>query len=135
VVIIPIIEGTGVYSFFGILLIIAGIIFLMLSFVGSSFELVGFDELEMKSSPKPYPTATTSKDDRNKRLKDYRTRDGRERSPRPEYRPEQRSERKTSVKTGGVVFIGPVPIIWGSDKKIAYIMALVSVARIKKSRT
>jgi uncharacterized protein (TIGR00304 family) len=36
----------------------------------------------------------------------------------------------TSIKTGGVLFIGPIPIIWGSDKKTGYIMAVVSLVLV-----
>ena len=41
-------------------------------------------------------------------------------------RPESTSTRKT--KYGGVVLIGPVPIAFGSDKRIALIMLVIGVA-------
>jgi len=40
--------------------------------------------------------------------------------------PSTRTERKTSF--GGVVLLGPIPIAFGSDKKMAIIMLVVGVA-------
>lgn len=36
-------------------------------------------------------------------------------------------EKKTSVKGGGVVLIGPIPIVFGSNWKIALVMMLIAV--------
>jgi len=38
--------------------------------------------------------------------------------------------RKTSVKGGGVVLIGPIPIVFGSNWKIAVIMMIIAIILI-----
>lgn len=43
----------------------------------------------------------------------------------PEERGEHATERRKSI--GGVIFIGPVPIIFGSDRKIAWYMMVIAV--------
>jgi len=40
------------------------------------------------------------------------------------------SSRKTSIKGGGVVLIGPIPIVFGSNWKIAAILMILSVCII-----
>jgi len=35
--------------------------------------------------------------------------------------------KKTSIKTGGVVFIGPIPIVFGSNWKIAAILMFLAI--------
>lgn len=37
------------------------------------------------------------------------------------------SEKKTSVKGGGVVLIGPIPIVFGSNWKIALVLMIVAI--------
>ena len=39
-------------------------------------------------------------------------------------------ERKTSVKGGGVVLIGPIPIVFGSNWKIAALLMMISIILI-----
>ena len=131
IVIIPVIEGTGVFSFLGILMIILGIILLMISFASGRFEWADLDDLEReedRTRNRDYPAAD--------KYGHTRPTDGRYTRPKPggaaraepadyRYRAQPRSGRPT-IKTGGVVFIGPLPIIWGSDKKIGYIMAVVA---------
>ena len=39
-------------------------------------------------------------------------------------------QKKTSIKGGGVVFIGPIPIIFGSNWKIALLMMVVAIILI-----
>jgi uncharacterized protein (TIGR00304 family) len=34
---------------------------------------------------------------------------------------------KTQVRGGGVVFIGPIPIVFGTDKKMAFAVAVLAV--------
>lgn len=127
VVIFPVIEGTGVFSFLGVLLIIIGIVLLMVSFVSGSIEWVGFDDLEL-DRPEPYPTTDPHPRQPYKKPKRYRDKRDYERKPPRDF--ERRPKKRTSDKTGGMVFIGPLPIIWGSDRKITYIMALVSVVLV-----
>lgn len=128
-VIIFVIEGSGVYSFLGILgilLVFLGFIFLLIAFVSSSYELVGLgsgelswdDEVEYESAQRP-----------KKRTKKGAAKTA---TKQPIKQPQQqpRPRPRTSVKTGGVIFIGPIPIIWGSDRKIAYIMAIVAVVLV-----
>lgn len=40
------------------------------------------------------------------------------------------SSRKTSIKGGGVVLIGPIPIVFGSNWKIAVILMILSICII-----
>lgn len=42
----------------------------------------------------------------------------------PEERP---SQKKTSVKGGGVILIGPIPIIFGSNWKITLVLMIVAI--------
>lgn len=37
------------------------------------------------------------------------------------------SEKKTSVKGGGVVLVGPIPIVFGSNWKIALVLMVVAI--------
>jgi uncharacterized protein (TIGR00304 family) len=110
-VIIPIFHGTGAIFFVGTILIILAIFLLMIGFVSrwGNIEWGSLDDLKDDDYREPY---TSSRD---------RTRYKRGRAP------PRTPARRTSVKHGGVVFIGPIPIIWGSDKKIATIMAVVAL--------
>ncbi|WP_455392083.1 TIGR00304 family membrane protein [[Eubacterium] cellulosolvens] len=119
-VIIPIIEGTGLFSFLGVIFIFLGFIFLMIALVSGSYEWVpledfGWGEAEEKPRARKIPAKGTSKS------KTYRE----ERGPTEMWSQRQYPQRTT--KSGGVIFIGPIPIIWGSDRRIAYIMAVVAV--------
>jgi uncharacterized protein (TIGR00304 family) len=135
--IIPVFQGTGPYSFAGTLLIIAGIITFMVGLASGSFQFVSLDEFYAEFD-EPYPTKhardTGSKAGgakrNNSRQPEFSTAGGPavDRSYGCETRPATKP--RSTIKTGGVVFIGPIPIIWGSDKKIAYIMALVSVVLV-----
>ncbi len=45
--------------------------------------------------------------------------------------PSQEGERRTEVRGGGVVMLGPIPIVFGSDAKwasIAMVLAIVLIA-------
>ena len=125
-IIIFVIEGSGVYSFLGILgilLVFLGFIFLLIAFAHSSYETVRFedfwdeDEYELIRRPKKRTKKGAGKTALKQPIKQ---------SQQPGSRPRPR----TTVKSGGVIFIGPIPIIWGSDRKIAYIMAIVSVVLV-----
>jgi uncharacterized protein (TIGR00304 family) len=88
-----------------------------------------FDDLEFEQR-KPKPIAIDKPSTRNqkpyKRPKGDRERVT-SRVPMDQNRPRSG---KPAIKTGGVVFIGPIPIIWGSDRKIAFVMAIVSVVLV-----
>jgi len=43
---------------------------------------------------------------------------------------ENQPKKKSSIKTGGVILIGPIPIIFGSNWKIALVLMLVSIILI-----
>jgi uncharacterized protein (TIGR00304 family) len=43
---------------------------------------------------------------------------------------EDKPRKKTSVKGGGVVLIGPIPIVFGSNWKIAAIMMIIAIILI-----
>ena len=52
----------------------------------------------------------------------------REKEEKPEEKEDKQKKTKSKVRGGGVVLIGPIPIIFGSDKKfllIAVILAIV----------
>lgn len=127
-VIIFVIEGSGVYSFLGmlgILLVFLGFIFLLIAFAHSSYESVRFedfwddeDEYELIRRPKKRTKKGAGKTALKQPIKQQ------QQTPGPRQRP------RTTVKSGGVIFIGPIPLIWGSDRKIAYIMAIVSVVLV-----
>jgi len=119
-VIIFVIEGSGWYSFLGILgilLIFLGFIFLLIGFVSSSFEWATLEDLGWNDEEKYYSKHQPEKQ-LKKRINKPRTNHLEKRVPR------------SSIKTGGVIFIGPIPIIWGSDKRITYIMVIVTVVLV-----
>lgn len=41
--------------------------------------------------------------------------------------PKEKNESKPKVQAGGVIFLGPIPIVFGSSKKIGRTMLLVAV--------
>ena len=43
------------------------------------------------------------------------------------HMPENKHEKEITVKGGGVVFIGPVPIIFGTDKRTVVILVLLAI--------
>jgi uncharacterized protein (TIGR00304 family) len=123
---IPVIEGTGIFSILGILLIIAGIFLFMFGYIGDSFELISEEEyVAMFNRPSQSPHPIGGKPP---------SPPGRPQSQQREHFPGQEQTQpqkpKARIRSGGVIFIGPIPIIWGSDRKTAYIMALVSVVMV-----
>ena len=129
-VIFPIIEGTGLFSFLGILLVFLGFILLMVAFVSGSYEWVGIDdfdwddfvhgdEYEYYSRRHPRSKKTAKKGKGKPKSSASR--------PSAQYDDHMRARPRRSIKSGGVIFIGPIPIIWGSDKRIGYLMAVVAV--------
>jgi uncharacterized protein (TIGR00304 family) len=125
-VIIPIFTGSGWLFGLGSLLLILGFILLFIGFVAGSFELVSLD-LEGYGWPEPKPGERRKYEQPSQKTAQRTGKKGTRTSSTP--RPESGRPR-SSISTGGVVFVGPIPIIWGSDKKIAYIMALVSVVLV-----
>jgi uncharacterized protein (TIGR00304 family) len=128
IIIPPIFIGSGWPFSIGSLFIFIGFILMYIGFFSRAFTIIEDDEFEYEP-PVRRPVKTTS---------------GKSKSSKPGSRaPNQRTDAKaykqpvgdnyyqprprTTFKTGGVVFIGPIPILWGSDKKIATIMAVVSV--------
>ena len=98
VVFIPVVYGSGIMAFLGMICIIAAI---FLGFLGVANRFVGEEEDE--------PERSTSKT----------------RPPQPtQYKPQK------SVKGGGVVLIGPIPVIFGSDTRMAVILAILAIILI-----
>jgi len=80
---------------------------------------MGWDELDDFGTAEPYPPAKHRTNSNGKKG----------RTDHPERRPPQQDQIRTrsNIRSGGVIFIGPIPIIWGSDKRIGYMMAVVAV--------
>jgi uncharacterized protein (TIGR00304 family) len=98
VVFIPVVHGSGIMAFLGMICIIAAI---FLAFLGFANRFVGEEGNESERS--------TSKT----------------RPPQPtQYKPQK------SVKGGGVVLIGPIPVIFGSDTKMAIILVILAIILI-----
>ena len=132
-VIVLVVEGSGLYSLLGVLgiiLIFLGFIFLLIAFLSSSFELISLEDLERDELGYEYYETVGARPKKAMKRQGTLTKSGKTRSPPypPERRPQPQPRRQ--IKTGGVVFIGPIPIIWGSDNKIAYMMAIVSVVLV-----
>jgi uncharacterized membrane protein len=131
IVIFPVIEGSGLLSFAGILLIFLGFIMLMVAFVSGSFEWVGMGELGWDDED-DYPRSRsvsgqkTKGDGSTKKARKLDPGTSRE-APRDSGYPPTRPRRRGGIRSGGVIFIGPIPIIWGSDKKIGFMMAIVAI--------
>ena len=120
IIFFPVFEGTGIFSIVGILLVMLGIFFFMFSLAAGSFELVGFGGLGGLGGLEGFEDFDPDHNhDHDRPLRKHRT------PASAQHRPVQKP--KTSIKSGGVIFIGPIPIIWGSDKKTGYIMAIVAL--------
>jgi uncharacterized protein (TIGR00304 family) len=52
----------------------------------------------------------------------------REKREKPEEKEEKPKKTKSKVRGGGVVLIGPIPIIFGSDKKFLIIAVILAIA-------
>ncbi len=92
-VIFPVVTATGAWGFLGILLMIAGVFLLFLTWgvaPASAYEAA--------------PIATPA-------------------PPPPSVAPPSEPRRRW----GGVVFLGPIPVVFGSDQKITKWMLLVAV--------
>ena len=93
VVFIPVFFGSGLFSFLGVLCIMAA---LFLAFFG--FAAGALRGLEPDQSNQP------------------------SQGPQPAV--------KKSIKGGGVVLIGPIPVIFGSDSKTAIILVVLAIVLI-----
>ena len=110
ILIIPVFIGHGIYSFIGILLIIFAIFVGIYGFIqGGDWVMADEDDYEDLFGTKKRPRS----DQRS------RQRPGQTQTPEPRPRPK--------VRGGGVVLIGPIPIIFGSDKKSAIILSILAI--------
>jgi uncharacterized protein (TIGR00304 family) len=109
--IFPIFIGQGIYSFLGTILIILAIFVGIYGFIqGGDWVLAGEDEYDELFGSRKKPKY------------------GKRQQPRPGHQnriPEPRPRAK--VRGGGVVLIGPVPIIFGSDKNSAIILSILAI--------
>lgn len=104
-VIIPIFIGHGIYSFLGVVIIILAIFIGIYAFIQGGWVLAGdefFDDY-YPPPPRPKPGARPPPGS----------------PPRPRPRPK--------VHGGGVILIGPIPIIFGSDNKTAIILSILAI--------
>lgn len=98
--IFPFIMGGGLFMGIGMLLVIIGLIVLVIGFA-TRFTLVSMDEVFEDEVPKRRRTVG------DQEVKARRMGGGR--------------------KGGGVVFIGPIPIIWGSSTKVTKSMLYLAI--------
>ena len=128
IIIPPIFIGSDWVFSIGSLLIFIGFILLYIGFFSGAFKFIEEDEFENEPSVLG-PVATTMGKPKPQKSGShtYKHRPDATAYKQPVgvdyYPPRQRS----TFKTGGVIFIGPIPILWGSDKKIAKIMAVVTL--------
>ena len=115
IIIPPIFIGSGWPFSIGTLLIFIGFILMYIGFFSRAFRLMEEDEYE-----EPPRTQRTVKKTKGKptSTKAYK---------QPIADQYYSVRPRSTFKTGGVLFIGPIPILWGSDKRIAAIMAVVTV--------
>jgi len=128
IIIPPIFIGSGWPFSIGSLLIFIGFILMYIGFFSRAFMLVEEDEFD--TEPRVLRTVRPTTD---------KTKSVKPGTRAPKQRPNAKAYKqpvgdvdyqlrpRSTFKTGGVIFIGPIPILWGSDKKIATIMAVVTV--------
>lgn len=92
VLIFPVLTGSGLFGFAGVLLLIAGMFLGFASFAGIPWRFP-----PAPSAPSPAPTPPTGPGAPPKRF-------------------------------GGLVFVGPIPIVFGSDPQVSKAMLAVAVA-------
>ena len=106
--IFPIIIGHGMYSFLGTILIILAIFVGIYGFIQEGeWVLAGEDDYDEYFGSRKRP-------DHGQRS---RPRTGQGQPPQPQ----------SKIRGGGVVLIGPIPIIFGSDKKRAIILSVLAI--------
>jgi uncharacterized protein (TIGR00304 family) len=98
VVFIPVFFGSGLFSFIGVLCIMAAIFLAFMGFAKGTFEDVGVME-------SPGRGASSSQSPQGPRA-------------------------QKSIKGGGVVLIGPIPIVFGSDAKTAMVLMVLAIILI-----
>ena len=92
ILIFPVIFGSGLFAFLGMLSIVGGIFILFINFAIG----IPIGQPEQPEKDVIYPTYDTS-------------------------------NRKEQVKGGGVVLIGPIPIVFGSDTKVTNTMLILAI--------
>jgi uncharacterized protein (TIGR00304 family) len=108
--IFPFFSGQGIYSFLGIILFVIAILVGFYGFIqGGEWVLAGEDDYEELFGTKK----------RSRPVQKPHSRPGQTQTPEPRPRPK--------VRGGGVVLIGPIPIIFGSDKKSAIILSILAI--------
>ena len=95
IIFIPVYYGSGLYSFLGVLCIMAALFF---AFFGIAAQMEDMEEYNSNSGPQSSQTS--------------------------------RPRTQKSIKGGGVVLIGPIPIIFGSDAKTAMALVLMAIVLI-----
>jgi uncharacterized protein (TIGR00304 family) len=101
--IFPVITINSLYSGLGALFVFLTFILFFIGFA-AGYELVGWDEISSDTHP---PTRQGKADGQQGR---------------------PAGSKRTSIKGGGVVLIGPIPIIFGSDQKLTVILAVLALA-------
>ena len=99
VLVFPVFTGTGLVSIAGILLIAVGMFLGFLSF--AQIPLVWISKRTPAGPALPEPTPAS---------------------------PPEPHTGTTAKKFGGVVFLGPIPIVFGSDTRVSRIMLLLAIA-------
>ncbi len=102
-VIIPIFIGHGIYSFVGVVIIILAIFIGIYAFIQGGWALAGDEFYDDYYPPPPRPKPGAH--------------------PPPRTAPHPRPK----VHGGGVILIGPIPIIFGSDNKTAIILSILAI--------
>jgi uncharacterized protein (TIGR00304 family) len=98
-IVFPVLIGSGIWAFLGMMCIMGALLF---GFMGIGARLAGFGEY-YSSEPGEQP----------------RQGQGRDQPPGQRTGP--------AVKGGGVVLIGPIPIIFGSDTRLTIVLAVLAI--------
>lgn len=106
VLFIPVVSGSGILMFLGFICLGLGFLLFLFGF----FERVSFDEDVYFDLPE------------SKLMKKLERLGESGEGEKKEHR-----IRRKRMKTGGVLFIGPFPIIYGSDMTMGMVMALLTV--------
>lgn len=100
--IFPVISVNSIFSGLGALFLIMTFIFVFLGFV-TGFEPVSLEELQSEM------------------------RGGDVRTPQQSSPPPAQGSKRINVQGGGVVLVGPIPIIFGSNQKLTLILVIISL--------
>ena len=99
----PVITVNSLYSGLGALCIFLTFIFFFAGFL-SGYELAGWDELAGQTAG-----------------------DTKQRTPSQQGAREPGASKKVNIQGGGMVLIGPIPIIFGSNQKLTLIVAGIAL--------